>query len=87
MAYALKDGKEVLLAGEQGGADQPREVEYHARNYGLSSRRRRRSRGVDHQRAEGWPPGTVELPVRILSLEPLHKTDSPRRVQTHVQNA
>ena len=44
MAYAFKDGKDVLVAGEQGGVDQPRGMEYHAGDFGMSSRRRCRSR-------------------------------------------
>ena len=45
MAYAFKGGNDVLVAGEQRGADQPRELEYHAGDFGVSSRRRCRSRG------------------------------------------
>ena len=36
MAYAFKDGNDVLAAGEQRGADQPRELEYHAGDFGMS---------------------------------------------------
>ena len=51
MAYAFKDGNDALVAGEQKGADQPRELEYHAGAFGVSSRRRCRSR-------ECGPPGS-----------------------------
>ena len=50
-AYAFKDGSDVLVAGEQGGVDQPRELEYHAGDFGMHSRRRCRSR-------ECGPPGS-----------------------------
>ena len=58
MAYAFNDGDDVLCCRGAEGADQPRELEYHASGFGAGN--------ADRQGAEASTSNDAEIPAQYI---------------------